>query len=225
MREHYDSWLYMATSKLALDIEPEQLAFISGTIKTARYIAAMFEFPEGQTGEVTVHYDLYASPNPTASVTADCGLERFAYRSGSTAQASFQHEGAAPEGHFLAASDEWPPSLSTQCIFVHFFRMKRRVFWMAEIRAAAGPHNLPDGDDSDGPDGRDPRIARDAVDAILNYILGVWSQSPSFETGTNLTIAASTPMRNSPLRPPRMPRYFPRTTTAPPPISRRSSLH
>ncbi|TBU28365.1 hypothetical protein BD311DRAFT_327424 [Dichomitus squalens] len=75
-------------------------------------------------------------------------------------------EAQEPVGGLLSLVDSpaaTGPQKRNQCIFIHYFAVKKRMFFQRIVRAAAGPHQLPPR--APGPDSADPAIQKNTRDS------------------------------------------------------------
>ncbi|RPD70198.1 WD40 repeat-like protein [Lentinus tigrinus ALCF2SS1-7] len=185
MRERFDSWMSLVNDRFEMDLAQDELWFISGTIKTTQWAAAAFY------GE---------SSNKEGSVDCQVGPFKIGLSMNLAAEQSGQYESnwgpqrwIEEEGAVVSSSEPLPPLKPNQCIFMNYYKMKKRFLWKSRpIAAGAGPHQLPPsspGGDGDGtarlsvPSGPSddgssefeevpPRVqGYDPVDILLEYIL------------------------------------------------------
>ena len=147
-----------------LGLKDEDMIFVSGTKKTTRWAVAAFQGDSFRNKEGFVSGRLGALASAEFSIRiSDYLLPTDHYRTGPV---SLQQEGQSsrlpiPDRAGEGPTDSEQPTNSqkpNQCIFVHYYKMKRRPFkWGREpVRAAAGPGQLPrehedDNDSSDPP--------------------------------------------------------------------------
>ncbi|RPD59331.1 hypothetical protein L226DRAFT_472836 [Lentinus tigrinus ALCF2SS1-7] len=137
MQTHLPSWYEFAAERLGIDIEEKDLMFISGFTKTTVWGEAAFKAGAGNS-ELVLSAGA-ASPTPLMSGEIELARSHASdplviYRSGPPDR--------VPE--LERARDE----KFDQCIFLNFYKMKRRI-WRQVIRAAAGPHELPSSPDDE----------------------------------------------------------------------------
>ncbi|RPD63553.1 hypothetical protein L227DRAFT_572706 [Lentinus tigrinus ALCF2SS1-6] len=168
MKEHYNSWVALAETS---GFDADDLILITGTTTTAACGALAFTLPDSNSrGEGT--------ETPQLSVSWDSreGMMRAEVDGTDIVGRDTCRTGVAPESEG-AQSAEGP-----LCVFVHYYKMKRRFWWSRAIRAAAGPHEFPKGrEDEDPPrvcagcdrdeEDEEPVERHDPVDDVLNYIL------------------------------------------------------
>lgn len=139
MRENFHHWLNFANGEdsYGLDLKEHDLIFVCGTTKTTRWAVAAFQ---GNTfrkkeGHVTGDFGPFATVGLSVNISNQI-LPTNHYRTGPrrvTNALCNDGSAAAPAG-------------PTQCLFIHYYKMRRRVWLFKEpIRAAAGPDNLPPG--------------------------------------------------------------------------------
>ncbi|KAI0689938.1 hypothetical protein C8T65DRAFT_817523 [Cerioporus squamosus] len=192
MSRHHASWLEMANapfpSGLRLGLNLEDLYFVSGTTKVPQWFEGVFE--GGEESERGGHLECTVSDvfNLNAEATDILTVHR----------SPILKKG--PRNLRAAVAGSQLPS--DQCIFIHYFKMKRRLLRSPTVlKAAAGPHELPESDpDKESPallpsdhhgyvemevdieeePGRRKIVA--PVDDLLEYILD-HSQADSIERG------------------------------------------
>ena len=133
MRKHLTDWYNFAAERLGIDVEEKDLMFISGFTKTTVWAEAAFK--EGSSNRELVLSGGALAPSPLVSGQIQLAQSRASdplviYRSGPPERVSEWERRSAYEDKY------------DQCIFLNFFKMKRRI-WRQVVRAAAGPHELP----------------------------------------------------------------------------------
>ena len=146
MKQHYDSWVALAEAS-GFDGD---LVFVSGTTTTTACGALAFTRPVGEStagstgtgtgtgageGALSVTWD-----EREGTMSAELDGRDISGRE--TCSTGF----AAGKGAVVDGAGEGP-----LCVFMHYFKMKRRLWWSRPFRAASGPHELPrrrDDDDS-----------------------------------------------------------------------------
>ena len=130
-----------------------------GTLKTTQWALAAFQGSAFRNRDGIVSGQLDRTGDVQFSVQID-GQPLLA-----------THQRAGPVGRPSGAPD--------QCLFVRYYKMKRRLLGREPMQAAAGPHQLPPGPDNSGTDAMSPGWAsgatpyngpsRDDVRAIAVY--------------------------------------------------------
>ena len=150
LRENFDSWLEWANSdEIGLELKDNELLFVSATIKTSSWTVAAYQGSSyrKKEGRVTGQLGPVASANISVSISNHI-LPANHYRTG-----PYVHTPRAPPSHMITAAGEgdgggisWAsdPS-SNQCLFIHYFKLRRRMWFFKDFKASAGPDNLPDG--------------------------------------------------------------------------------
>ncbi|KAI0362957.1 WD40 repeat-like protein [Pilatotrama ljubarskyi] len=214
MRDNFDDWLHFANEDVGLQISQDQILFVNGTVKTSRWLCGAYE-GDCRNQEASVQAQILSVGNVNVSIAfgreraarsccnfgptkmSDDGLSRSASRN-STSSTSAR------------GSQESAPPKRDQCIFINYFKAKRRRFlpWASRfMEAAAGPHELPPGDrDHTGPN--DPVAAGhggessdsdfeempassapyDPVNFLLDYILAHSDASIAIACDTDLYV-------------------------------------
>lgn len=141
MRAHFESWTEFANGKFGLGLKDEELLFVCGTTKTNRWGVAAFH------GDYREKYgSLSGNVGSSASLEfslriSDAQLQSSYYRTGPPKYRS-QHRGMADPALavLVAASGEESEPLD-QCVFMHYYKMKRRLVFQFPMQAAASPRN------------------------------------------------------------------------------------
>lgn len=145
MRTHFDRWLEFANSRFEIGLKDEELIFVCGTTKTSRWGVAAF------------HGDYRAKDGSIAANIGSLASIEFKLR---VENATFQ------SSYFRSGPPEYPIGTSSpvgtsderqvaqdgealdQCLFMHYYKMKRRILLPDfPMQAAAGPRD-PAPDDS-----------------------------------------------------------------------------
>ena len=151
MRNNFDSWLEFANAAWGLGIRPEDLLFVCGTLKTTQWALAAFQGSmfRNQLGHIS---------EQLSSIGDSQVFQIFDHKIPST---NFRAGPRLPTVHSDSnhLADRLPRN---QCLFIHYYKMKRRFWWSHPLRAAAGPHQLPPGADNRGPEAMSPGGARRA---------------------------------------------------------------
>ena len=140
MRDHFDAWLEFANGNVGVGLKDEELMFVSGTVKTSRWAVAAFhgDFRRKQ-GSVTGELGSVASLDFSVAIS-NVRLDSPYYRVGPPSLLRKQRGGLLLED----GEDTGNAVSHDQTIFLHYYKMKRRLFIRAPIQAAAGDHELPD---------------------------------------------------------------------------------
>jgi len=166
MSKNISSWHSHAVGKLGLEIDEEDILFVRGFVKTTRWgLAACTD--HGKTTTVKIHGDLSQSPDTPFEFDEPESKE------------SFWEQRLGPENryhqeHPLSGSQPNQSKKPDQCIFLHYFKIKRRLFFIRQLQAAAEARDLlGDSDDlgsfkvESGP----TQKPYDPVGYVLDYIL------------------------------------------------------
>ena len=156
MRAHLDRWMAYANDILGLELSRENLWFITGTTKTTRWVSAAFH-GESQEKSASIQGDFANLATLKFSVKFEqesSVIQAAKYgprRPGMGSPESSSQAVSAP-GSSAAAITSPVSLLKNQCIFIHYYKAKKR-FWRARsLFAAAGPHELPDDPGDEGGD-------------------------------------------------------------------------
>ena len=130
MRAHFSSWMEFANGKFGLELQEDELLFVSGVVKTCRWAVAAFHGDYcTKQGAIAANLTSLAALNFSVTIS-DARLDSPYYRVGPPTQPS--------TGQLDEASDKFD-----QTIFLHYYKMKRRLFTKRPMKGAAGPHHLP----------------------------------------------------------------------------------
>ena len=190
LHAHVDTWFEWAKDSLGFDIRIHDIKFVSGTIKTTRWACAAFSGSyRNKKGALKVNAAGVGDVNINVSIENQVVPSRF-YNHGPTVTANPRP--STSSGYLVTPSGEdgGRPSSSTplppkcdQCIFFHYFSVKKRFFLLPrKIEASAGPHELPSDDDSDL-EGNAPVLA--TADPQRPYDIG---ENPSSDTAVSFLL-------------------------------------
>ncbi|KAI0651061.1 hypothetical protein C8Q79DRAFT_996631 [Trametes meyenii] len=135
IRTNFDSWLEFANDRLGLGLREEQLLFVSGTTKTRSWgVAAFRGKSRAMRGKVVGNIGSLAAVDFSMTLS-DTELSVSHYRAGPAGREDRRADATSNK-----ASDKYD-----QCIFIHYYKRKRRTLPMfpSVIKAAAGPHDPP----------------------------------------------------------------------------------
>ncbi|KAI0743147.1 WD40 repeat-like protein [Daedaleopsis nitida] len=186
IREHFDNWLEFANNKWGQDLKEEEIRFVCGTTKTSKWAVAAFhgQFKKKQ-GSISADLSSVAGLNVSVSISDEV-LPQSYYNNGP------RRRPASSIASTIISPDQSQTSLDVeekadQCIFIHYYKSKRKFLGFRMLKAAAGPDELPPPgpDEADSPvdvceddlsdDGFEqiPRSSKpfDPVDDLLDYIL------------------------------------------------------
>ncbi|KAI0743075.1 hypothetical protein C8Q80DRAFT_1273631 [Daedaleopsis nitida] len=154
IRKNIDSWLEFANSTWNLDLKEHEVLFICGTTKTSRWAVAAFQGDSfgNKRGLVSGEFGPFAKAALSVHIS-DYMLPAHHYRHSPIPSQKRNVTSSSPLLSFSQESSDTSDSLpENQCIFVHYYKMKRRRPWSFKgpIKAAAGPHNLPPRPDDTG---------------------------------------------------------------------------
>ncbi|OSD00768.1 WD40 repeat-like protein [Trametes coccinea BRFM310] len=195
MRYNFDHWLEFANGECGMMLSQDQLYFVHGTVKTSRWACAAFHGNcRNREGSVQAQL-LNAGLNLSISLSSEDST-RLEYNFGPTTGTNDRDpfltstSGSSVGTQTIGVAEE--PPKRDQCIFLNYFKAKKRLFFARRLmEAAAGAHELPpaDHDDTDTNDpvaaqeswssGSDsefeegPQSAKmyDPVDFLLDYII------------------------------------------------------
>ncbi|RPD72487.1 hypothetical protein L226DRAFT_467109 [Lentinus tigrinus ALCF2SS1-7] len=138
MSTHVTSWYQFTTRRLGIDLEEQDLIFISGFTKTSIWAEVAFHNSQSN-GELVVSGGCLAPliSGELRVSTSQCVDAAVSSRIGPPNRV------AGPDGTGASADFD----KHDQCIFLNYHRAKRRKLWRPRVmRAAAGPHDLPSHD-------------------------------------------------------------------------------
>lgn len=163
MRKNFPQWSELANSRFGLGLKDEEIVYVSGTTKTTKWAVAAFHGEyRRKEGSITADFGALAGIDISVSISDEM-LPSSYYRTGPARE-------PAPGSLVPANSNKNEPVLSAstpqercdQCIFLHYYKMKRRLGWKpTPIQAAGGPHELP----PPNPDGGDDMVPASDDDA------------------------------------------------------------
>ncbi|KAI0707101.1 hypothetical protein C8Q76DRAFT_800461 [Earliella scabrosa] len=151
MTKNLPDWYAYAKDNLQMEVHEEDIVFVSGFIKTAVYAAASF---------------CHENTKISTTFSGCCTLPGVASGSAALAVQVSDAQGLVPTMDTRASPPElaakWGNLLKEevkdprQCVFLEYYRMKRRSWFIKRIEAGAGPHELPP---LDPPSGSSPTPA------------------------------------------------------------------
>ena len=152
MRRHFPQWSELANSRFGLGLKDEEIVYVSGTTKTTKWAVAAFHGEyRRKEGSITADFGSLMGIDISVSISDEM-LPSSYYRSGPVREpdlsvgARLVHNGNEPVMSV-------PQERCDQCIFLHYYKMKRRLGWKpTPIQAAGGPHELPPPDPDGGDD-------------------------------------------------------------------------
>lgn len=146
MRMNIDNWLRLANKTLGLGLRDYQLYFVTGTTKTSAWALTAFENQAYCNKEGRIYCEL----GNLASVDIAIGVENDKFTSPRHNSGPTRRPVHDSEQPTMVTVDSDRRSITNspkdQCIFIRYYKMKKRiVFPKIPMKAAAGPHLLPDG--------------------------------------------------------------------------------
>ncbi|KAI1791429.1 hypothetical protein LXA43DRAFT_865431, partial [Ganoderma leucocontextum] len=139
MREHFPRWMEFS-DKYGLGLKDHDLFFVCGMTKTARWAVAAFQ-GDFRRKEGTFFADLGSGGGLNMSVSiSNQSLPQTHRKVGPRRPAAANVPLVGTANSESATTDEEP---NDQCIFIHYYQMKRRMGLFRTFRAAAGPDELP----------------------------------------------------------------------------------
>ncbi|KAH9934535.1 WD40 repeat-like protein [Epithele typhae] len=165
MRKHFDRWLELANAKHDMDLKETDLFFVSGTTATTKWAVAAFQNSSYREKEGHVFCNI------DAFVRSEIAI-RFIDESLRNPDFNFGPQNSDSSGMTVLRPGGDP--VPDQVVFMHYYKMRRRLFWMRRIEAAAGFHEIVEGEDDDDemrPSSPRQSINYDPVEPLLDYIL------------------------------------------------------
>ena len=153
MSDNIENWLEFANAdhRWGLDLKEQDIIFVSGTKKTSRWAVAAFQGNyRRKEGHVTGDFGPFASGGFSVKIE-DQILPANYYSHGPRQPHTILPGGLSVT--YPGYSQPSPPHPPNQTLFIHYYKMKRRLFLFKEpMMAAAGPHQLPPGPENPGMD-------------------------------------------------------------------------
>ncbi|CCL98820.1 uncharacterized protein FIBRA_00825 [Fibroporia radiculosa] len=147
MSKHMQNWIEFAHDR-GPEVQPEHIYFVRGWVKTTQWaVAALMQQANGAVLHFNGHFG-----SERAFTLENCAS--WGCRSG-------------PKGRIFTSS-----GAADQCIFLHYFKLKKRRFvplW--KLEAAAEPRDPSPSSDDDIEQVPVPSYSHDPVDYVLDYIL------------------------------------------------------
>lgn len=175
MVRHHGSWYEYARNKRGLSIKYEDIILVRGFIKTSTWTIAAFLGSTSRSHEVTINGRL----GPFASVdvgysSCEESCSSISPRSGPPHRMKAEEipvswssnpRSSAICEPYHARSPDGSESIQDQCIFLNYYKMKRRRLLPDQLTASAGEYGAqPRGGDSDSTFAT-PVVAADASDS------------------------------------------------------------
>ncbi|KAI0369597.1 hypothetical protein BV20DRAFT_1053185 [Pilatotrama ljubarskyi] len=153
VRTNAPKWEKLATDEIGLDVQLEDLFFVTGVVRTSRWAVAAFS--GAQPGTIGTVSCKLGSTDPRAMEMrfADATLSSSWYRVGPVnareqarsvgkpVDATGPTTATASPSTLGAAAPE--PDRQDQCLFFSYYKVKRRLLAPLKLEAGAGPHKLP----------------------------------------------------------------------------------
>ncbi len=151
MKSHFESWYEFATQAdegPGLRLSQEEIMFVSGTVKTARWSCSAFSGEyRHKEGSITCDISGLASAEVSLSISNHVvpkEFTNFGPLERNPAVSPLDNPPEDEEGSLSARAVTEPSSSPPYCIFIHYFKYRKRLLLSPEIiQAAAGPHLLP----------------------------------------------------------------------------------
>ena len=163
MQKHLTSWYEFAAERLGIDIEEKDLMFVSGVTKTTVWAEAAFKAGSGD-GELVLSAGAL-TPMPLVSGEIQLGRSH-------TSDPFVIYRTGPPERLLEWGGGQGIIEQYDQCIFLNFYKMKRRI-WRQIVRAAAGPHELPPGPNDEDSSPVLTSNSSDGIAVCLMWLFGL----------------------------------------------------
>lgn len=147
MLRHHASWYDLARDTLGMDLRSDEIIFVQGVVKTTDRWALTAVTDSGEGVEVHFSTDLGPYGNASFSFSRDRQASlSYPYRLGRALTIDTSRDEGASTGRKATKKD--------QCIFIHYYKLKRRWYGPKVIKAAAEPRDPSrgSGDEGHGPD-------------------------------------------------------------------------
>ena len=136
-------WYSYAKDERGMDVREEDIVFVSGFTKTAVCATASFQHEtEEQGASFRGNCTLPGIASGSAELSVDMG--------NANDMPIATHVSPARLAALWGALPQEDQDHPQQCIFLEYYRMKRRMVLLKKIVAAAGPHELPPPDPPSG---------------------------------------------------------------------------
>ncbi|KAI0718548.1 hypothetical protein C8T65DRAFT_706737 [Cerioporus squamosus] len=144
MAAHIEHWYGFASERLGIDVQEQDVLFVSGFTKTSVWAEAAFHSGSAQ-GELLVAAGCFAPAGAGGEFRVTMARARdasVASRIGPSHRVKRDYTPVDSDGAAAGGVVDVEPD---QCIFLNYHKAKRRKPWrpLKVIRAAAGPHELP----------------------------------------------------------------------------------
>ncbi|OBZ65404.1 Vegetative incompatibility protein HET-E-1 [Grifola frondosa] len=188
MRRNHASWHRFATDTCDVDLQKDEIIFVNGCVKSAEWAVAAF-IERGREGELyfsgefgpmaSAGFSLSMKNSTSARVEHRMGPPQSEHRS--TLPGVSEIEETPRDGDVRGKAVD--VSKFDQCVFLEYYKMKKRIWFYRVIKAAAGPHELPSQPDDSDPGSPELMVEEDdieevpfrskydPVDYVLDYIL------------------------------------------------------
>jgi hypothetical protein len=172
MRDNHDGWAEFVTKRLGIKCRPEDIVLVRGTIKTSCWTVGAFLGCKTRNHGVTLDGKLgplvdvgFTYHGSQSSTTAPVTL-----RSGPKSRiVSSRTTPIRLLGSTLDAFDDHRSPVKDQCIFVNYYKMKKRLLLPRRLEAAASSSSIDEG----GPSGEGGAILADVETEMGNTVTAV----------------------------------------------------
>lgn len=179
MRQHYYSWYVFATEVQGLMLDKDDIIFVRGWAKTADWTAAAF-MQQGRAAQLSFNGNFGFQANASLSVSVSEGASPILQQNSGPRERRGPVSVPSGKRHRTGSAHRVGP-VRDQCVFLQYYKLKVRFgLWPTVLKAAAGPHNLPQQPD-DGDDGPMLDIQSTASDDDDDCIESVPEQNKRYD--------------------------------------------
>ncbi|OSX58672.1 hypothetical protein POSPLADRAFT_1152537 [Postia placenta MAD-698-R-SB12] len=150
MHRNFRSWQSFAVDDLDVDLQPEDIMFVRGWVKTTQWAVAAITH-EGREARVSISGEIGSVADAHLSIhKSDEVSNYYAHRTGPSRilhRKRHKHHHSSDSGSVEPSERDDADQLD-QCIFLHYYKLKRRRFLgfkkleaAAEPRDPSGPHD------------------------------------------------------------------------------------
>ena len=159
MKKHFDNWMELANSEdrgWELDIKDHELMFVTEVVTTTQWMVVAIHGPESTKMKISGFGDasMLANGRFTVSMSNQTwqAMPHHRYGPQLTRNPRMITDGRPAIASNMFGHDTDTAQRGDQVLFVHFYKMKRKLWLLREpMRAGAGPHQLPPGPEPDDP--------------------------------------------------------------------------
>ncbi|TFY65309.1 hypothetical protein EVJ58_g2038 [Rhodofomes roseus] len=179
MKKNIDSWVHYATETLGMEKKLDEILFVKGWVKTTHWAVAAF-VDRAKNAKVSVSGGIGAMAEVGVGLLVESSSSSVDHHTGPGTR-MVQVPQISPKRNNKKSKNREQPEIvpkaelkANQCVFLHYFKMKRRLVLPPKIEAAAEPQDgstFSDDDDYEFEEAPMKRKSYDPVDYVLDYIL------------------------------------------------------